>query len=93
MSLRGLARSPTQVACGARHNLAVDYHGGIWAWGWNAYGQCGVAALAAGGAGARTVVEAPERVQGGVLGGVPCSAVAAGLGHSLALTGAFLVSD
>ncbi|GIL58068.1 hypothetical protein Vafri_13260 [Volvox africanus] len=76
-----------QVACGARHNLAVDLHGGVWAWGWNAYGQCGVVALAGGGAASRAVVTTPVRVQGGVLGGVPCRAVAAGLGHSLALTG------
>ncbi|GLI63360.1 hypothetical protein VaNZ11_006232, partial [Volvox africanus] len=75
-----------QVACGARHNLVIDLRGGVWAWGWNAYGQCGVAALAGGSAASRAVVTTPVRVQGGVLGGVPCRAVAAGLGHSLALT-------
>ncbi|GLC61037.1 hypothetical protein PLESTB_001709200 [Pleodorina starrii] len=75
-----------QVACGARHSLAVDCRGGVWAWGWNAYGQCGVAALASGSAGSLAVVSTPVRVQGGALGGVPCRSVAAGLGHSLALT-------
>ncbi|GFR44697.1 hypothetical protein Agub_g5694, partial [Astrephomene gubernaculifera] len=41
-----------QVCCGARHSLALDAGGGVWAWGWNGYGQCGrpPPGLAAGGA-------------------------------------------
>ncbi|EFJ40915.1 hypothetical protein VOLCADRAFT_36943, partial [Volvox carteri f. nagariensis] len=74
-----------QVACGSRHNLAVDLQGAVWAWGWNGYGQCGVEALAAGNATGRAAVTSPVRVQGGALGGVPCRSVSCGGRHSLAL--------
>lgn len=32
------------VAAGHHHSLAVDATGGVWAWGWNVYGQCAAAA-------------------------------------------------
>lgn len=77
-----------QVACGARHSLAVDALGGVWAWGWNAYGQCGTGDQ--GTSRGHADVRAPWRLRSGVLAGVPVVAVAGGLGHSLALTGALL---
>lgn len=36
-----LGRVVVQIAGGWRHTMALDSEGGVWAWGWNKFGQLG----------------------------------------------------
>jgi hypothetical protein len=65
------------VTCGGEHTLAIAT-GGVFAWGCNALGQCGL------GDGAPDTVPRPIAVPG--LRALPVCQLAAGLAHSLALT-------
>ncbi|MEW5317488.1 MAG: hypothetical protein WDW38_008779 [Sanguina aurantia] len=65
-----------QVSCGARHSMAVDTAGRVWAWGWGAHGQCGHRD--------QEDVLSPRVVA--ALGGLNMVAAAGGLGHTLALS-------
>ena len=60
------------IACGARHNLALDCNGRVWSWGSNTYGQCGV------GENDMRYIWKP-RIVGGLVG---CKVVSIKCGHS-----------
>lgn len=63
------------VSAGAFHTVAVDRNGNVWAWGNNTTGQLGTGALGP------AIVENPARIEG-----LPrVTAVACGMGHTLAL--------
>lgn len=71
-----------EISTFGTHNLALDSTGRIWAWGDNAYGQCGVAQTTAG------VIAAPITVNLGRTPFPTVSTISAGTNHSLALTSA-----
>ena len=66
------------VACGASHTLAVSALGEVFAWGNNEFGQLGIPHLSG-------CVATPAQVP--ALVGIRVSALAAGAGHNVALTG------
>ena len=67
------------VAAGETHSLAVDTAGNVYGWGSNLNGQLGSGVTA-------TVQKLPVLVNTGSLAGATIVAVAAGNGHSMALT-------
>jgi alpha-tubulin suppressor-like RCC1 family protein len=64
----------TSIATGERHSLALKTDGGLWTWGWNAYGQLGHGDTTYG-------RNAPTRVGSDS----DWAAVASGINHSLTL--------
>jgi alpha-tubulin suppressor-like RCC1 family protein len=68
----------TKVAAGATHSLAVTSTGAVLAWGWNGLGQLGNG----------TTTDSPLPTPVGLALGTTISGVAAGYGHSLAVTSA-----
>ena len=73
------------IACGGGHCMAVSHDGRLYAWGWNAHGQCGL------GADAGAVVPSPRAI--GRLVGRTVAAVACGSAHTVALVEAPDVED
>jgi len=67
----------TSVACGRRHTLAVDDQGGVWSWGQNSAGQCGLVHL-------NNPIPEPEPVN--FVQGRRANRVACGAQHSLVVT-------
>ncbi|KAG2485744.1 hypothetical protein HYH03_015553 [Edaphochlamys debaryana] len=65
------------VAGGWRHTMAADVEGGLWAWGWNKFGQLGL--------GDGEDRSAPTRVEG-ALAGRRVAQLACGWRHTLAVT-------
>ena len=70
------------VAAGGKHTLAATADGGVWAWGDNAHGQCGVSDGSS--LSTTPTVRTPTRLP--ALEGVIITSLAAGTAHSLALT-------
>lgn len=64
------------VAGGWRHTLALDTDGGVWAWGWNKFGQLGL--------GGSEDANSPARV-GGAMAAAKGRLLASGWKHSLAV--------
>jgi alpha-tubulin suppressor-like RCC1 family protein len=78
ISCAGGAGKPSNVT---HHTLALDSSGGVWAWGYNAYGQCGN--------GNTTNVQQPTLIAQSNFGGNPVVAIwafGADYGYSYALT-------
>lgn len=73
----GFRRGALAVAAGERHSCALGEGGGVWCWGWNAYGQVGDGSQG-------TLRLLPVRV----VDLPPAVAIAAGNDHSCALTSA-----
>ena len=71
-----------EISTFGTHNLALDSVGRIWAWGDNAYGQCGVSQTTAG------VIATPSVVNLGRTAIPTVSTISAGTNHSVALTSA-----
>ena len=67
-----------KVACGGAHAMAITHDGRLYAFGWNAFGQCGLGEEAA------LSVHLPRAV--GVLTGRTVAEVACGAAHTLRCT-------
>ncbi|MCG3178745.1 MAG: hypothetical protein BIFFINMI_01074 [Phycisphaerae bacterium] len=67
------------IAAGGLHSLAIDRDGGLWAWGWNYRGQCGV--------GSHDSLSVATRVKGPLGVGLleKVAAVAGGGAHTVAM--------
>ncbi|XP_035715246.1 ultraviolet-B receptor UVR8 [Folsomia candida] len=69
-----------QIACGSDHAMAISEEGHLYAWGYNFYGQLGTGCL-------DDHVPTPERVTAFRSKGTEIVSVAAGMFHSVAVTG------